>query len=319
MSELIKPVFSIITPTNKRPLLLKRTIDSVISQTFKDFEHIIIDDASDPETVRVINEYDDPRIVLLQHSTPKGAAGGYNTGIKIAQGNFILFLDDDDEYLPCLLEKMYHHFSKADQKIGFLWTGISKIADTDSGEYLLGTKVWPAKFPSKEKGLIAATSIGNGYGVCIRKECVEEVGFYDETISTGQDTDYLFRLARLYDFECISEVLVKIHQHGYSQLSGTKNDLVRLGFREKILEKNMDLLTLYPKLYNIHYNVVARLCYSLKMKNKGRKTMFSIIKTNPLNLLNYADLLLYELTGKDSGYFYRVSRLRRVVQFMKSH
>jgi glycosyltransferase involved in cell wall biosynthesis len=317
MSEINIPVFSIITPTCRRPLLLKRTINSVIRQTFQDFEHIIVDDANDQETVNLINEYRDERIVSLKHTSPRGAAGGYNSGIKISKGRFILFLDDDDEYLPSFLEKIYNHFSQADKKVGFIWTGISRIKDTDTGESLLYSIVWPTRFTSKEQGLIAATSIGNGYGVCIRRECIDIIGLYDESIITGQDTDFLFRLARRFDFETIPEVLVKIHQHSYSQLTGKNNNLLRLELLEKILNKNQDLLSLFPKLYNIHYNAVARLYYNLKLKQKGRKSMFSIIKNNPFHILNYTDLFFYEWCGKDSFSFYNLSRIKKIIQFMK--
>jgi glycosyltransferase involved in cell wall biosynthesis len=317
MSEINIPVFSIITPTCRRPLLLRRTIISVIRQTFIDFEHIIVDDAGDPDTVSLINEYGDKRIVLIQHASPSGAAGGYNSGILAARGRFILFLDDDDEYLPSFLQKMYEHFSDADGKIGFVWTGISKVKDTDAGEIHLNSIIWPVRFKSVEQGLIAATSIGNGYGVCVRKECIDTIGLYDESIITGQDTDFLFRLASRFDFETIPEVLVKIHQHSYSQLSNRKFDLLRLELREKILKKNEDLLTAFPKLYNVHYKIVALLCYKLKMKQKGRKTMFSIIKNNPFNIINYTDLLFFELAGKNTAGLYNASIFPKLVRAIK--
>lgn len=319
MSEINIPVFSIITPTFRRPLLLKRNINSVKRQTFHDYEHIIVDDASDPETENMVKNFEDERIIFYKHSETAGAAAGYNSGIKISKGRFILFLDDDDEYLPSFLEKIYNHFSQADKKVGFIWTGISRIKDTDNGESPLYSIVWPTRFTSKEQSLIASTSIGNGYGVCIRKECIDTIGLYDESLITGQDTDFLFRLARCFDFETIPEVLVKIHQHSYSQLSDRKNDLVRLELREKILKRNLDLLTVFPKLYNVHYNAVARLCYNLNLKQKGRKTMFSIIKINPLNILNYTDLLFYELIGKDTVTLYRNSLLGKLIRAMKGN
>jgi glycosyltransferase involved in cell wall biosynthesis len=312
-----QPVFSIITPTNKRPLLLKRTIYSVINQTFKDYEHIIIDDASNKETADIIDGLADKRIIFLQHETPRGAAGAYNSGIKIAKGKFVLFLDDDDEYLPAFLEKMYTRFSIAGQDIGFIWTGISRIKDNVSGEELLYSKVWPSKFPSKEVGLINATSIGNGFGVCVRKECIDLIGVYDESLMIGEDTDFLFRLARNFDFETIPEVLVKIHQHGPSQLTDKKNYLVRMELSEKILERNLDLLFSYPKLYYVHYKVIANFCYTLKLKQKGRRTMLSIFKYTPFRLLNFIDLLFYELTGKASIDFYYQSRIKKLINFIK--
>ncbi len=317
MSEIDQPVFSIITPTRLRPLLLKRTIYSLVNQTFTDYEHIIIDDAADPETESIINGFKDNRIIYQLHTKPRGAAGGYNTGIKSSRGKFILFLDDDDEYLPTFLDKMYNRFSKIDQNVGFVWAGISRIRDTDNGEELLYSKVWPSKFPNKELGLIEATSIGNGFGVCIRRKCIDTIGFYDESITMGHDTDFLFRLARKFDFETIPEILVKLHLHGTSQLTDEKNNFVRLELREKILKKNHDLLEEFPKLYYTHYKVIVDLCYKLNMKQKGRKTMLSIIKNTPFRILNFVDLLSYELAGKDTVNFYYCSKLKPVVDKLK--
>ena len=191
------------------------------------------------------------------------------------------------------------------------------IKDTVSGEEILYSKTWPTHFQTKELGLVAATSIGNGFGVCIRKKCIDIIGFYDELLIMGQDTDFLFRLVRNFDFETIPEVLVKIHKHGPSQLTNERNNLIRFELREKILERHIDLLKLYPKLYYIHYKHIADLCYNLKLKQKGRKTMFSIIKNSSFRFLNYTDLLSYELTGKDTIDFYIGSRLRKLIHFIK--
>lgn len=317
MSDNNLPVFSIITPTFRRPLLLMRTINSVRTQTFRDYEHIIIDDANDIDTEGIVNSLGDNKIIFEHHIAPKGAAAGYNTGIRLSRGKFILFLDDDDEYLPTFLEKMNIRFSNVDKNVGFIWTGISRIIDIEGGEKLLLSKIWPSQFPTRELGLCEATSIGNGFGVCVRKECIDIIGLYDESLMIGEDTDFLFRLAENFEFETIPEVLVKIHQHGPSQLTDKKNYLVRLEFCEKILTRHLDLLNEFPKLYYIHYIAVAGFCYGLKMKPKGRKILFSIIKKTPFHLLSYMDLLFFELTGKNTIIFLNKNGIRRILDLLK--
>ncbi len=311
------PVFSIITPTFRRPLLLKRNILSVKNQLFENYEHIIIDDANDSETASIVNEAEDERIIFLRHESPKGAAVSYNTGIKASRGQFILFLDDDDEYLPCILKKVYARFSNSGPNLGFVWTGISKIKDTNNGETLESSIIWPSRFPEKEDGLIAATSIGNGYGVCIRRKCIDTIGCYDETLTFGHDTEFLFRLARNFEFDTIPDILVKIHLHNKGQLTDEKNNLLRLDLREKILQKNIDLLIKYPKLYDVHYKVVADLSYKLKLRGRGRKIMFSIIKKTPFNVLTYTDLIFYETFGKNTVDYYTGSIFKKFVHFLK--
>jgi glycosyltransferase involved in cell wall biosynthesis len=317
MSEINQPVFSIITPTFRRPLLLKRAITSVINQTLGDYEHIIIDDAGDPETEAIVNGFGDKRIIYHRHNSPRGAAGGYNSGIKLSCGKFILVLDDDDEFLPTFLEKMYNHFLCASPDIGFVWTGISRIKDTESGEVFIDSKVWPQRFPVKERGLVEATAIGNNVGLCVRKSCIDAIGLYDESIIMGHDTEFLFRLAKNFEFETIPEVLVKIHFHDFSQLTNEKNNLVRLQLREKILDRHKDLLKTFPELYHVHYRVVADLCYKLKLRKKGRKTLLSIIQNTSFNILYYIDLISYELAGKDTLSLYYDSIIRRFVHLLK--
>jgi glycosyltransferase involved in cell wall biosynthesis len=194
-----RPVFSIITPTFQRPTLLRRALQSVSAQTFKDYEHIIVDDSNELHTNQIIEEFKDERIILYKHSEQRGAAGGYNSGLKLARGEYILFLDDDDEYLPEFLNTVYNFFLTTGSEIGFVWSGISIVKDTERGEVEVLNKVWPASFPDRQSELVAATTIGNGYGVCIRKECIEKTGLYDESIKMGQDADFLFRLVRHYN------------------------------------------------------------------------------------------------------------------------
>lgn len=311
------PAFSIITPTFRRPLLLKRNILSVKNQTFENYEHIIIDDANDQETALIVNEFADERTVFLQNLTNKGAAGSYNTGIKTSRGQFILFLDDDDEYLPCFLKKVHDFFLHSSQNIGFIWTGISRIKDTVSGEKLLFSLIWPSRFSTKGEGWVAATSIGNGFGVCVRKDCFETIGIFDESLTVGEDTDLLFRLAQNFDFETIPEVLVKIHQHGTKQLTSDNNYLSRVEGKEIVLNRYHDFIAQSPELYFAHYKAYAELCYKSGFKKKGRKVMLSIIRKTPFKILNFTDLLSYEVTGKDTLNTYCGINLKRIVRSLK--
>lgn len=299
-----QPAFSIITPTFRRPQLLRRNIRSIRNQTFENYEHIIVDDANSGDTDIIIEGFADKRIHLIKHDAPQGAAASYNSGIKAAKGKYILFLDDDDEYFPCSLKKIYDRISASASNIGFIITGFERIADSNTGKHIKSSHIWPTKFTNKEEGLIAATSIGNGYGVCIKRECFEKIGYYDESITVGQDTEFLFRLAVHYNFETIPEILVKIHYHDLPQLTDTTNNMKRMEMREMFLKKNLDLLDKYPKLYCIHYQVLAGLCYRLKKRNKGRKIMLSIIRKDPGKVLNFTDLFTYEIFGMNTMDFY---------------
>ncbi|MGE5458064.1 MAG: glycosyltransferase family 2 protein [Methanococcaceae archaeon] len=295
------PVFSIITPTFRRPEMLKRNIRSVLSQTYGNYEHIIVDDGNDPETDMIVRSFGDERVRLLKHNLPKGAAASYNTGMKAAKGEFISFLDDDDEYMQEYFEKIIAQFSTSSE-IGFIWTGIERVNDREDGsEYIIRKVVWPAIFTDFETGMASATSIGNGYGVCIRKKCLNEIGYYDEELLVGEDTDFLFRLAANYKFATIPEILVRIHSHERDQLTGKQNFSKRIEGKETILKRYKVVLKQYPKVFITHNYGYATLCYESGLKSKGRDALLSVIGKDPFRLIWYLDLLSFETTSYAFG------------------
>ena len=95
------PLFSVIIPTRDRPALLEEALASVVSQTVRDWECLVIDDGSEPPVPR----HEDPRIVVVRHEQNAGVAAARNTGLRHAQGTYVTFLDDDDAWTPSRL----HH------------------------------------------------------------------------------------------------------------------------------------------------------------------------------------------------------------------
>lgn len=303
------PVFSIITPTNRRPQLLKRAVKSVVSQSFSNWELIIVDDANDPESAKLVAQFNDPRIKYIAHKTPRGASGAYNTGMKHAQGCYINFLDDDDEYLPNILEKLVAAYASDNSDVGFIWTGVVHVRDTDDGEITQNTMIWPADFPSKEEGLMNSTGIGNGFGLCVKRKCVENIGYYDETLAVGVDTDFLIRLSKIYTFKTIPEVLVKIHHHANHQLTSTKNAKVRWEVYKKLMYRYSDFLSNYWGTFYIHNKAYANLCYQVNEKQAGRLAMWTLIRKFPDRKIAWLDFISYELFKKD----YDSSKLKTIV------
>ncbi|MGI2808285.1 glycosyltransferase family 2 protein [Vibrio vulnificus] len=121
------PEVSIITPSYNSSLYIVETINSVCSQTFSDWEMIIVDDCSTDNSVSVIKSYieKDPRVKLIQLKENSGAAIARNTGIDAAQGRYMAFLDSDDLWLPDKLEKQLM-FMQADD-YPFTFTAYDKI------------------------------------------------------------------------------------------------------------------------------------------------------------------------------------------------
>jgi glycosyltransferase involved in cell wall biosynthesis len=308
---MIEPEFSIITPTCKRHILLRRAIRSMMAQSFGNFEVIVVDDSPEEhrshETVRSFN---DNRIVYIRHESNRGAASAYNTGIRAARGPWICFLDDDDEYFPSFLQRTSQALQSNSKEVGFVWTGVRRVKDTPEGEVLWYERNWTKPFLTKEEAYLGATSIGNGFGLTVKRTCFGIVGLYDESFKVCEDTELLFRLARHFKCAVIPEILVKIHSHQNSQLTQRSNFSLRLELYEEILRRNLDLLDKYPELKEMHSKVIVDLSYQLAMYRKGRQILLSLIRNRPFSLRNILDLICYELFKHGAAHCWGESRTR---------
>src|SRR3989344_2261209 len=135
---------SVIIPTYNRASLLSRAIESVINQTFKDFELIIVDDGSIDNTRDIVEGFRrmDARVKYLRQENSGTPAGPLNTGIKYAKGQYAAFLDDDDEWLPSKLEKQIRLFQISKKpNLGIVGCGCFIIR---------GDKIKTYKFPKTE-------------------------------------------------------------------------------------------------------------------------------------------------------------------------
>ncbi len=132
------PIVSIILPTYNRADVLPRAIDSVLAQSFTDYELIIIDDGSEDATECVVKQYSDPRIRFLPATQNLGDAGARNRGIAQARGEWLAFQDSDDEWLP---GKLQHHLDQA-ERIGPQYAVVAAgvVRKTPAGEQLI---TWP--------------------------------------------------------------------------------------------------------------------------------------------------------------------------------
>ena len=98
------PNVTVVLPTHDRAKLLRRAIDSVLSQDYQDLELIVVDDASTDDTQTVVQQFADQRIRYVRLADRQGATAARNAGISAARGEFIGFQDSDDEWLPGKLE-----------------------------------------------------------------------------------------------------------------------------------------------------------------------------------------------------------------------
>ncbi len=241
------PEVSVIIPTHNRQPLLMRAIRSVLEQTYKDLECIVVDDASTDATPQAIQSIADERLVYLRHERNRGASGARNTGIRVARGSLIAFLDDDDEWLPTKLAKQVPLLTELPEEYGMVYCWMNYLDDNG--------RIIQECHPTYKGDVFTSVLVKQGIAGCptllAKRRVVEEVGGFDESLPRGNDGDFIRRVCRVYRVDVIPEVLVQVHvAHGYERITnqtdrGIRNHL--LAQRAK-LDKFTEELQKYPHL-----------------------------------------------------------------------
>src|SRR5690348_17923923 len=280
------PKISVVIPTQNRAEFLRAAIQSVLNQTFQDFEIIIIDDASVDETANVIQSFEDPRIRYVRHETKGGQGATRNAGIRQASGEYIALLDDDDEWLPEKLERQSGVLDRSPLKVGLVYTGFSKI-DTNSRQ-LIHTII-PRKRGSIFNDMCTDNWIGTCSTVMLRKQCFDVVGLFDESLAAGADYDLWLRISKDFDIEYVTEALVLYRMHGHS--ISTNNDSQIQGV-EGLLRKHGRVLAQHRKSYSsFHLALGVYYCYRGDLI-RGRKAFINAIRAYPFDARCYYNLSL---------------------------
>jgi GT2 family glycosyltransferase len=247
------PVVSVIIPTYNRASLIGRAIQSVIDQTYQDLEIIVVDDGSTDGTGDILRRYDE-RIRSFRHPQKKGAGSARNTGIRQAKGQYLAFLDSDDEWLEKKLETQIEAFRTASPMVGVVYTGTWRVK---------GEKRWlipnPAEVPGD--GALRGSLLSGTYMVLtpaalVKKECFEALGGFDERLTALEEWDLWIRLSKRYRFLYVDEPLVIWHSVPGSLSTNRKAFLVST---IKILEKNTSEILRKPGVLLRHLFRLMRL------------------------------------------------------------
>jgi len=234
---------SIIIPTYNQAEYLQEAVDSVLNQTYKNIEIIIIDDGSTDNTLKVVNSFNDNKIIFIQQRN-KGASSARNTGIKEANGEYIAFLDSDDLWLKDKLRKQID-FMRENQKVGLLGTGCFQVIDTNKMIY---KKIFPHKNEILQKDLIKYNPFIQS-SVMVRKNVFNDIGLYDEKFKESEDYDLWLRIAQKYKIANLKQALVtkKYSKAGLSKNKDSKQLYFALKARKNAISRKQ-----YPKSYYIY-------------------------------------------------------------------
>jgi len=192
-------LISVVIPTYNRQKYLSKAIQTVLNQTYSNFEIIIVDDASTQDNSKLIESFKNERIKYLKNSKKMGAPYSRNIGIKNAKGRFIAFLDDDDEWKKNKLEKQIKAFDEED--IGLV---ICYSLDKRFGRERISKP--PQEITHKQ--LLKSFNLSSTSTYVVRKTVFENIDGFDVNLASAQEYDLAIRISKKYKVKTIPDVLV---------------------------------------------------------------------------------------------------------------
>lgn len=234
-APLHEPRVSVVIPAYNAAWCIRRAVDSVLAQDFRDLELIVVDDGSSDATAEVLATYGSALTLVRQANG--GLSNARNRGITQARGSYIAFLDADDWWQP---SKLSRQASLLDNRPDLLFCSTTTSVVTPEGRHLPD---W--RCGSCEDGALThifqanAFVAGSGSSVMVRREVFDHTGGFDETLRSLEDIDMWMRLAAVGDYACIDEALTVIEKRGDS-MSG--NRVVMRAAAIRVMRKNRHLL-----------------------------------------------------------------------------
>ena len=241
---------SVIIPTYNRKKYIKRAIDSVIRQSYKPFEIIVIDDGSTDGTYELIKQSYSSSQISLKKQKNKGVSAARNKGVKLANGDWIAFLDSDDEWFENKLELQVREIKKSK----------TFICHTNEIWIRNGIRVNQMKKHQKYGGAIFKKCLDmcriSPSSVMIHRRIFDEIGLFDEDLIICEDYDLWLRISSKYPVLYLDSMLIKKFGGHEDQLSKNINGIEQ--FRIQSLEKILKNRSLKPSYFNAAKNMVLK-------------------------------------------------------------
>ena len=266
------PRVSILTNTYNRADLIRRCIESIQNQTYTDYEHIIVDGASVDNTEEVVLSYNDPKIKYIKLNC-RGPERQMRAGFEASTGEYIAFLDDDDEYLPEKIERQVTFFDTCPTDVGLIYCWMSYYDENDPDECL-------RVHSPQHRGYIgeiqaAYEPVSGTPTLMVRRDVLAQVGGgYDDSCGyIGSDKELVTSISQITKVDYIPESLVKVYiNHTYARLSTNfysqkiEKDII---YHKHYLKKFKDVFNRHPELAVGHFHEICRAYFKLQMYREG--------------------------------------------------
>jgi len=273
------PLVSVVIPTYNRAAYIARAVSSVQNQTFPDLEIIVVDDGSIDNTVEIVAELAsvDPRVRYVTHATNKGAQAARNTGIQAALGEWIAFLDSDDEWLLNSLELRLTEAERCNVKV---------VHSECYIEYSISDQRSLFGIPPLSGNIYRNLLLAPGpmfQSLLVQLSALKQIDYLDEAIVSYQEWDTSIRLAKEYEFGFVEEPTLVYYRRTSETISSNPTRSAK-GYEQVVKKhKNEIVSRVGHKALAQHYAIIAML---YAKDNKGKYAKVNI-KYLTLAIMNH--------------------------------
>lgn len=277
---------SVIIPTYKRPETLTRSIDSVLAQTYKNVEVIVADDNGigteyGLKTAEVMSKYaNDGRVKYVQHENNINGSAARNTGFRASKGDYIMFLDDDDEFMPEKVESQLTRLETLDDTWGACYSNYIRVS-TDGTKLVSRCKEF-AEGDMYFEELRRNFFIAAGSNLMIRRNIFEEVGGFNENFLRNQDVEFLIKILKKYKIARADVVGLKVYVHK-KKLKETHEQITQKfieNFKNEINSLDVDKQKEFYRMINLQR------FRSFFMKKSTRGEAINLIKNKEVRAID---------------------------------
>ncbi|MCS3638173.1 glycosyltransferase family 2 protein [Salinibacter ruber] len=275
---------SVIIPTYNREKTIRHAIESVYAQSYPNIEIIVVDDGSEDNTGQVVSDMTRENLVYCRHDINRGAPAARNTGLEQSSGDYIAFLDSDDEWTRDKISKQVSLLKDSRPKVGMCYTG---VVFNENGQEVYSC---PTQKDSDISNLVYRNMIGGYSSVMVKPNVLETVGNFDERLKGRQDLDMWLRISKQYEIQFVKEPLTIINKR--KDISRISNNLITKAISFiQFYKKHKDEIEKNRKTGRYMMRLGRFIQLKTEKKNMSRLFYKKAIREDPWLIKCYAYLL----------------------------
>ncbi len=276
------PLLSIVIPTHNRPHLLPRAVNSALEQTLEDLEVVVVDDASS----QPLDLPNHPRLRLIRLSTPHGGAGARNVGTDAALGQWITYLDDDDQLLPHMAAVSLEALNQTGLPTPVAVLSGLEVVNPESR--VTTTRLPPPARPQGAHFSLEDLEPGCSYNtkqtLVVERQVIHQIGGWDEAFRSRVHTDLFLRLNPVCSLLGLPTVTYQLYAHEGNRVS--RDLALRQESFERLVNKHRVLFEAHPKMFSNFLYEHAQSSYEFGQRQAALSSLVWAMRLDPPYILD---------------------------------